>query len=289
MSRTLGVTTMVTLLAITFAAAQGEWTFELVSVRRSTSSSDPGVVGTRGIAVLPGGRFEARRQTLAELARVAFGFDPVGVVEAPDSWQWNDRFDITAKANREWTRPAAGARVPSELPDMLSKLLQERFELKARVETRKARVTALRLTRPDGERSPGLRPSTGNCVGQSAEAPEASRPEAPKCLSTLARDRLEASAVTMREVAGLIARLEGLLWEQGSYPVVVDQTGLSGKYDVVLSIPPVPTELTGRGNTDRRSIAISRALDSQLGLKLEPARAAIPTLIIEKARKPRED
>ena len=71
------------------------------------------------VSVLPGGRFEARNQTFENLARLAFGFEGVdprnGMVDTPRFfWPENDRFDVTAVSDREWSTPPPGERVPPE-------------------------------------------------------------------------------------------------------------------------------------------------------------------------------
>ena len=268
------------------SAAQDGPVFELVSVRRAEPAPiapASGRSGPRaGFSVLAGGRVEVRAQTVVDVARVAFGFEQVdpshGVVEAGPDWLWNDRFDITAAADHQWTTPPPGSRVPAELRPMLRKLLEDRFELKARIEAKNIQVTALRRAKP-GAPGPGLRPSATTC--------------SPACPVVQNSERLQAGAVTMAEAAQLIARLPRLFVSRGdnSRPILVDQTMLPGKYDLLLELPAddVASAATVSVRAEVRSIAIRSALETQLGLKLEPARVRVPTLIIERARKPRVD
>jgi uncharacterized protein (TIGR03435 family) len=60
---------------------------------------------------------------------------------------------------------------------------------------------------------------------------------------------------------------------------VVDQTGLSGRYDVTLSLD--------KQGEDRRD-ALRDALKMQLGLKLVKTSMPLPTLIIDHAEAPQE-
>jgi hypothetical protein len=122
--------------------------FQFVSIRKLPPAPCPplelclgNAVPSRAPAtmnVLPGGRFEARNQTIENLARVAFGFDSVdpalGVVaETKYSSPLADRFDVTAVTDGEWSSPPSGRKVPGELRTMLRTLLEQRFKLKARV------------------------------------------------------------------------------------------------------------------------------------------------------------
>jgi uncharacterized protein (TIGR03435 family) len=270
--------------------------FEVVSVRPSPPVFNA-PAGTRdGVRVLSGGRFEARGQTLAQLAGVAFGFenaDPArGMVEAKVEWFSTDRFDITATAAHRWTTPPPGATLPAELRTMLRALLEERFGLKTRIQQRTVDVTALRLAKPRVPNVDGLRPSKADCHGLNVNAPPG-EPLSRRCTVTLTRERLLAEGVTMTETAQLITRIQEL-WPL-SLPVV-DQTRLPGRYDLSLSLPTVVvTSDSGlRGGEffaglSPRVVAITKAMEAQLGLTLEPARVPIPILIIEGARKPKED
>ncbi len=275
-------------------AVKGQ-TFELVSVRRSAApaSSSPGARVPRGeFRMLPDGRVEARGQTLADLARVAYGFEQVdprgGVVDA-DRWMWTDRFDITAAAGQPWTAPPSGSKVPNELRTMLKAMLEDRFGLQARVSTKKVEVIALQLAKP-GTLGPGLRPSTANCHGSSSDAPtdaagrglsqagpvSPDQPTmvAPECRVVNTPGEIDVKSATMTDVAALVSQndmFRGL-------GLFIDQTGLSGRYDLSFSI-----RKRGTGRLPPEMLA------TQLGVRLKTTRMPLPTLTIEKASKPKED
>jgi uncharacterized protein (TIGR03435 family) len=65
---------------------------------------------------------------------------------------------------------------------------------------------------------------------------------------------------------------------------VLDQTGLSGRYDISFDAP-MPAENT---SIDVDS-AVFRALDDQLGLKIESRKAMVDTLVIEHLQQPSEN
>jgi uncharacterized protein (TIGR03435 family) len=251
--------------------------FEFVSVRRSpTVSATPatGTAGTRaGLLVLPDGRFEARGQTLESLARVAFGFEDVARVQATAVWMSNDRFDVTASTDHRWTTPPTGT-VPAELRSMLRALLEDRFALMARVEPRNADVTVLLLAKPD-VLGPGLRRSGAACRGPFTDASPDEAPPRPRCPFTSASDRIQAEAVTIEEAARLVFQHPSFAWRVST----VDQTGLSGLFDLSFSIPQ-------RGFTPERRM---EELETQLGLRLRLTRMPLPTLIIERASRPKEN
>ena len=224
---------------------------------------------------MPGGRFDARNQTIENLTRVAFGFeqvDPtVGVVaESRFSSPQADRFDIDAVADRPWTTAAAGQQVPSEFRVLLRRLLQDRFKLRARVEVTNVNVLALQLARHDRERGPGLRRWSYNCLD--SDDPPRNGDGRPQCGFRVETSRIEAGGVTMTELAAVINNTDDTRMER----FVIDQTGLSGRYDLTLSLNP----------KDNRRDALRDALKAQLGLKLVKTSMPLPTLIIDHAEAP---
>ena len=231
------------------------------------------------ISVLPGGRFEARNQTIENMARVAFGFeqvDPaVGVVaesrfSSPDA----DRFDIDAVADQPWAPAPAGWKVPGEFRELLRRLLRERFKLQARVALTDVDVFALQLTRADKERGPGLRRSSRTCADPDTDKRDDDA--RPQCGFRVDSNRIEGGGVTMTELGAMINQADDTRMDR----FIVDQTGLSGSFDVTLSL--------NAQAKDRRD-ALREAMKMQLGLKLVKTKVSLPTLIIEHAEAPAEN
>jgi uncharacterized protein (TIGR03435 family) len=71
----------------------------------------------------------------------------------------------------------------------------------------------------------------------------------------------------------------------GADRVVVDRTGLSGKFDWDLqwSADPLPTDAAGP------AVSLFTAVREQLGLRLEAQRAVVEVLVVERAQKPAPD
>jgi uncharacterized protein (TIGR03435 family) len=253
--------------------AQEATAFREVSITRVAPAATP---APSSLSVLPGGRFEARNQTIENMVRVAFGFEQIDpavgvVVESKFSAPQADRFNIDAVADRPWTTASAGQKVPSDFRVLLRRLLVDRFKLQARVELTNVDVLALQLARHDRERGPGLRRWNYNCLGPD-DYPRDGDVRA-KCGFRIERNRIEAGGVTMSELAALINDAADMRMER----FVVDQTGLSGRYDVTLTLDK-PAE----GRRD----AFRDALRTQLGLKLVKATVPLPTLIIDHAEAP---
>ena len=281
--------------------------FQLVSIRRTAP-----VIPTGGftaarppvLTVLAGGRFEARRVSLEDLVRVAYGYerrDPRhGVIDSGVSWAARDLFDVTAAIDGDWTKPPAGDRIPAELRLLLRGLLEERFALKARIQMKRLDVYALRRVKV-GLETPGLRRSADECVGPFTDATSPEAAGRPPCAVRIAIDRIEIGSVTMVQFADLLSTGRQLV----DHPIV-DDTGLAGTYDVLLttgmrsSSPSIPSaavtadgayrEFTGSTFVNSQwAPTVRRRLKEQLGLELQTAKLPIPTLRIESAMKPSED
>ena len=82
-------------------------------------------------------------------------------------------------------------------------------------------------------------------------------------------------------IAALIARFSRDL-ERPIY----DRTGLSGKFDIALHwAPPMSASAGEPGPASDPEPSIFEALQSQLGLKLEPKKAAVEVLVVDSAQK----
>jgi len=85
---------------------------------------------------------------------------------------------------------------------------------------------------------------------------------------------------------------------QGSIPdrPVVDQAGLTGRYDLMLNWTPDESQFGGRGGQLPPPPAnvepdpdLFTAIQQQLGLKLDAARTSTEVLVIERVEKPSDN
>jgi uncharacterized protein (TIGR03435 family) len=77
---------------------------------------------------------------------------------------------------------------------------------------------------------------------------------------------------------------------------VVDQTGLPGRYDFLLTWTPDETQFGGLGvkvppPTDKADAPpdLFTAIQQELGLKLESTKAQVDVLVVDKVEKPTEN
>jgi uncharacterized protein (TIGR03435 family) len=73
---------------------------------------------------------------------------------------------------------------------------------------------------------------------------------------------------------------------------VIDQTGISGRYDFDLEWLPDETQFGGLGlkpNPDHPKPDLYAAVQQQLGLRLEATTGPVDVLIVDRAEKPSEN
>jgi bla regulator protein blaR1 len=173
------------------------------------------------------------------------------------SWLGTEKYDIEAKLDKSAVDKLGGLDLKQRAEEygyMLRALLADNFKLKFHRETREQPVYALVV----GETGPKLQKSKTNSESEKARNIK------------IAPDGLTAEAFTMASLGDTLSeRLDRK---------VVDRTGLSGNYDILLHW----AESNGKE-------AIIRAVQEQLGLKLEPQKATVEILVIDHAEKPSEN
>jgi uncharacterized protein (TIGR03435 family) len=75
-------------------------------------------------------------------------------------------------------------------------------------------------------------------------------------------------------------RLASVLSQQGLGRVVLDNTGLTGRYDFKLTWAS-DSVAADPNSTDTSGPSIFTAVSEQLGLKLEPQKGPVPVLIVD--------
>ena len=271
-------------------AAGKKLSFEVATVKSNTSDDSPTVNFTLGPGAAyadTGGRFLASNISLLDYIRFAYkltdGQVEIMRVSAPN-WMAAKRFDIQAKS--EIQNPTK-----DQMRLMMQSLLAERFKLVVHSETRELPVLALVLVSP-GRLGPHLRrhaPEDTACSSIMTPANKDSEPTLTLEIPTVCGALISVgvpSAPSHVRIGGRKAPLELLaahLGEMGHYDrPIVDQTGLSGTFDLVLEWGPdsVPDSPNSPIHDDGQSI-LQEALKDQLGLKLERKKAPSTILLID--------
>jgi uncharacterized protein (TIGR03435 family) len=230
----------------------------------------------------PGGQVTARNVTLRQLIQSAYQrhvFDERLIHGAPP-WAETARFDIAAQAPAVPIFDADGTAV--QLQSMLRKLLADRFRLKIRVETGERPIYALVVAKSAANLGPRLRRSDVDCGAVMAKMIRGELPTGPTCATASYPGRLVVVALPMSSIASLLSK--------SIDRVVVDRTGLAGRFDAELEAveiqPKGPFGPSYRPSNTQHSIFSS--LPEQLGLELQAATAPVEVLVVEHAEEPTE-
>jgi uncharacterized protein (TIGR03435 family) len=202
----------------------------------------------------------------------------------------SERFDIEARAD--------GTPGRDQIRLMVQSLLADRFKLAMHNETRQLPVYTLVLSK-SGKTGPQLvRYSNDHkCLDYVSGDPPPPRGSdgllvVPPCgeLQGVTTDkpgqiRMMGGKLTMQMLAGILSAFPGI------DRTVVDQTGLSGAFNVSFDMP-MPGRSSAAPNPDGiasdPSLAptIFTVLQEQLGLKLEPQTAAVDVLVVDHVEEP---
>ncbi len=206
-------------------------------------------------------RFVVKYYTLKLLIAAAYNLSPKVISGGPE-WADTDHFDILALTPGE-ARPSQ----PEQMA-MLRTLLADRFKLSFHREEKEFSIYALEVAKG----GPKLNKST------------APANDPAQLLSTVYPQRihLPAKNATMGDFASLLQR--ALLDRP-----VVDQTGLTGRYDFDLDWAPDETQFGGEvpvAPADAQAPPFFTAIQQQIGLRLEATRGNVQAFVIDHAEPP---
>ena len=223
----------------------------------------------------PGGRYTATGVSLKQIIGQAYNMRDFQITGGP-GWIASDRYDINAKAEGLPDRVT-----PEQMRPLLRNLVEDRFKLKAHTENKEMPIYALVVAKGGPKLKPAANPSEGGGPG-----------EGPRGMIRIGRGLMETQNTRMPMFVQQLSQQLGR--------TVVDETGLTGEYDVRLEWTPEPGQ--GGGGpfggppppdalpaADSAGPTIFTALQEQLGLRLESKKGPVPVLVIDSVEKPTEN
>jgi uncharacterized protein (TIGR03435 family) len=249
--------TLIGVLFVSYVYAQLEG-FEVASIRLHT-----GPLIVSGGVDISGSRVTIPASTVSQLIATAYGLKD-HELEGVSEWMRSDRYDIAAEAS------TGSVPTVEQATRMLQNLLAERFQLKVHREIREKPVYALIVDKNGSklkENAAGSGVVKFNRTGRDVEMVFMGAP--------------------IDSLIGQFPRMPGI-----DRPVL-DETGLSGKYDFRFSLSDVQLGLRVEPNgipaADSDSASVFTALQDQLGLKLEARKAPIRVFVIDHVARPSEN
>jgi uncharacterized protein (TIGR03435 family) len=222
------------------------------------------------------GRFSSSNLTVRQLILQAYGLQDFQVTGG-QGWIATERFDIEA------TPPAGATMSQAQMQQMLQSLLEDRFQLKVRRETKPMAAYSLVVAKGGVK----MKVSTDQTPLGTGPQTGVSGTGTPRGMIRMAPGNLSAQAVAM---SGLGRMLSGQLGR-----TVLDNTGLTGLFDVELNwtpdrIPPQgPTPGLELPPVDPGGPTLFTAVQEQLGLRLETTTQLGEMLTIVSIEKPSEN
>jgi uncharacterized protein (TIGR03435 family) len=233
--------------------------FEVATIKPSIPDS-PG----QGINVQQNGNFTTRNISLFELIKFAYALHARQLTGGP-SWMELEKYDILAKPD------IPGMPNATQLRAMVQELIKQRFGLEFHREKRELSCYVLTVDKA-GVKMAKVETNRGNLPGFGGRGPGA----------------IGVRNSNMTEFADF---LQARIVERP----VVDQTGLTDRYDFTLEWRPDNLGALGGANPqplpqnieDRPDLMTAFRL--QLGLKIESTKAPVDVLVIDKVTKPTEN
>jgi uncharacterized protein (TIGR03435 family) len=242
--------------------------FEVAAIKLNQSGSGSSHSDTNN------GRFTATNVSLKSLMEYsAYGIPGNRILDGP-KWLDSTKFDIEAKMDdtaAEHLRTLAHGPRRLQTQAMFQQLLADRFKLAVHWETRELPVYALTLAK----KGPKLQPTK-----------EATEGSGTSSHNSRSGSEFTAKGVTMPELAEALT--QELSRELGRD--IIDKTEVKGRYDLTLKWTPDAGAATDSAASSADSgPSIFTAVQEQLGLKLEPAKAPVQVLVIDHAEMPSEN
>ena len=274
-------------------------TWDVVSVKLNQSCGGRG----RGMSAPPSpGRLNMECNTVHLTAYVYFqnGSSPTfkrTPLTGGPAWIHSEQYAINAKA--EGAAPVAQMMGP-----MLQSLLEDRFKLKIHHEAKEGPVYVMTVAKGGSKLHPT---PEGSCIPLDMNhlpAPAPGQPFPNICGMQQVR-MVNSKSVTLKGTGLSMTEWTGGMLAELIGRTVIDKTGLEGKFDIELEMAPDSSMpmfqgMAGRGGRgDGDAGALPSASDpegptifmalAKLGLKLEPSKGPVDTLVIDHVEKPTEN
>jgi uncharacterized protein (TIGR03435 family) len=239
--------------------------YDVVAIKPNKSGS-----GRTSISVNDDG-YAAENVSLKHLLSDAYDVKQY-LVSGLTGWASSDRFDVNAKIV-DMDADALKKLTDKQRRAMLQQLLADRFQLKVHLQTEVLPIYEMVVAK-GGAKITAVEP-----VGADPEA------DKNKEFKGMGRGSMNVhnTVLTAHDVplSSLAYQLSGSLSR-----TVVDKTGLAGNYDLSLTWSPDDGSAAA---SDSSAPSLFTALQEQLGLRLQPAKGPVETLVVDHVEMPSEN
>jgi uncharacterized protein (TIGR03435 family) len=239
--------------------ANGNPEFAVATIKPSQPGAPRGGYGIRGQDVT------TTNVTVSWMIKLAYNVHANQILAAP-AWLDSERYDTVGRSD------TPGEPNRDQMKLMIRKLLVDRCQLRFHTEKKDLSVYAMVVAKGG--------PKITASAGDPNAFPGIGFGRAPGVISLVGRN------------TGLNGVANGLQSNILDRPVV-DQTGLTGRYDFQLKFTPDEIQMTNFGGIAPANAAdldappdIFTAFEQQLGLKLQPTKAVVDVMVIDRIERP---
>jgi uncharacterized protein (TIGR03435 family) len=207
-----------------------------------------------------GSHFVAQNQTVSNLIEIAYGLQHNQVDGGPP-WIRDQKFDLEAAPDRD------GKYSYKEWNLMLQQILADRFQLTCHHENREVPAYLLVETRA-GSKLSASSPDTDAVANIDVKKSD--------------------NAINVIAAHAAMSDFVKTLTEVVIGQPVIDRTGIEGQYDFTLRFGPDRKDISPTDQPAETEVpaGLFTAIQEQLGLMLEPTKAAVDVLVIDKVSEP---
>jgi uncharacterized protein (TIGR03435 family) len=255
MTKWLCILLLAPMLANTVCQAQ-QLAYDVVTIKPNTSGTD------NSSTSMGDSTFEAENTGLKRLLVRAYGVRQELIFGIP-GWAESARFDINAKVVDPDMAKLKTLTIEQRREFILA-LLKDRFHLEAHIEMKTLPVYELLLAggAPKFHASPTVPSGAGEMNSNSGSG----------------QTRLIAKGIELSSMAAFLTN-------QSDRPVI-DRTGLKGRYNIELTWTDDRGPSPDNGSSEAERPGLFTALKEQLGLKLQPGKGLVPTLVVDRLEQP---
>jgi uncharacterized protein (TIGR03435 family) len=235
-------------------------TFEVATIKPSKPDEQ------RKAIIVQGRRMHIINQPLSRMISFSYGVQVKQIIGLP-AWADTDKYDIDAEPDGE------GMPNDKQWKGMIQKLIVERYKFTFHRDKKELSVYVLSVAKT----GPKLTKSEGDPNGLPG---------------LFFRGRPGDLGVRNANMADFVGLLQGAVLDRP----VVDQTGLTGRFDFTLNWTPDDSQFAGMGAkipppTDSANAppSLYTAIQEQIGLKLDATKALADVIVIDHVEKPSEN
>ncbi|MGO4209888.1 TIGR03435 family protein [Terriglobus sp. 2YAB30_2] len=265
-------------------AGQQKHSFEVVSVKPSAAANDSTSVNTTPY------RIRCENVLVRQVLMMGFDIRSESQIENMPDWAKSERFNIDAKVDEETA--AAMKSLPRDerqkwQQEMMQALLEDRFHLKFHWEKKELPVYSLTVAKSGSKLKATVPPPPPPGADPNA------KPQDRGTSSSTHNGHMVVTNGSMEMFAYQLSHMTEM-----DSRVVLDRTNLPGRFDWTLDWSPERQQNSFHGadgnpapapTADTSKPTLFTALQEQLGLKVEQAKAPVDLLVIDDLERPTEN